>query len=52
MLTDYLPKVAVEVLPPSTPLAAEVLENLNKYPHCMLLTRVGQFYEVPYTVYL
>ncbi|EJF66544.1 hypothetical protein DICSQDRAFT_142135 [Dichomitus squalens LYAD-421 SS1] len=23
----------------------EILENLNRYPHCILLTRVGQFYE-------
>ena len=36
---------------PSTPLAQEVLENLNRYPHCILLTRVGQFYEVHYDVY-
>ena len=27
-------------------LASEVLENLAKFPHCILLTRVGQFYEV------
>ena len=32
--------------PPNTPLATEVLDNLAKYPHCVLLTRVGQFYEV------
>ncbi|RDX56044.1 hypothetical protein OH76DRAFT_1518636 [Lentinus brumalis] len=31
--------------PPSTPLATEVLDNLARYPHCILLTRVGQFYE-------
>ena len=35
-----------EAPPPSTPLAAEILENLSRYPHCILLTRVGQFYEV------
>ncbi|KAI0757170.1 muts domain V-domain-containing protein [Daedaleopsis nitida] len=34
-----------DIPPPSTPLAAEVLDNLTKYPHCILLTRVGQFYE-------
>ncbi|KAI0735350.1 muts domain V-domain-containing protein [Earliella scabrosa] len=34
-----------EAPPPSTPLAAEILENLSRYPHCILLTRVGQFYE-------
>ncbi|KAG6845947.1 hypothetical protein H0H87_010995 [Tephrocybe sp. NHM501043] len=27
-------------------LAQEILENLRKFPHCLLLTRVGQFYEV------
>ncbi|EGO22055.1 hypothetical protein SERLADRAFT_362514 [Serpula lacrymans var. lacrymans S7.9] len=26
-------------------LATEILANLNKFPHCILLTRVGQFYE-------
>jgi len=26
--------------------AAGVLENLARFPHCILLTRVGQFYEV------
>ncbi|KAH9857942.1 muts domain V-domain-containing protein [Lenzites betulinus] len=31
--------------PPTTPLAIEVLDNLARYPHCILLTRVGQFYE-------
>ncbi len=35
-----------EVSPPTNPLATEVLDNLNRYPHCILLTRVGQFYEV------
>jgi hypothetical protein len=37
-----------EVVPgqPSSPLALEILENLAKFPHCILLTRVGQFYEV------
>ena len=27
-------------------MAAGVLENLARFPHCILLTRVGQFYEV------
>ena len=27
-------------------LAVEILGNLTKFPHCILLTRVGQFYEV------
>lgn len=31
---------------PKTPLATEILSNLAKWPHCILLTRVGQFYEV------
>lgn len=31
---------------PNTPLANEILGNLFKFPHCILLTRVGQFYEV------
>ncbi|KAG5648135.1 hypothetical protein DXG03_006089 [Asterophora parasitica] len=30
---------------PQTILAQEILENLRKFPHCLLLTRVGQFYE-------
>ncbi|KAG6861219.1 hypothetical protein C0995_002568 [Termitomyces sp. Mi166 len=30
---------------PRTTLAQEILENLRKFPHCLLLTRVGQFYE-------
>ncbi|KAL5535471.1 hypothetical protein ACEPAF_3565 [Sanghuangporus sanghuang] len=31
--------------PPQNVLAREILENLSKFPHCILLTRVGQFYE-------
>jgi hypothetical protein len=31
---------------PRNQLATEILENLSKFPHCILLTRVGQFYEV------
>ncbi|KAH8120262.1 muts domain V-domain-containing protein [Phellopilus nigrolimitatus] len=30
---------------PRNQLAKEILENLTKFPHCILLTRVGQFYE-------
>jgi hypothetical protein len=33
---------------PRNQLAVEILDNLAKYPHCILLTRVGQFYEVIY----
>ena len=31
---------------PRNVLATEVRENLARFPHCILLTRVGQFYEV------
>ena len=31
---------------PQNQLATEILENLAKFPHCILLTRVGSFYEV------
>lgn len=34
---------------PRSILAAEILDNLAKFPHCILLTRVGQFYEVDLT---
>ncbi|KAJ8494922.1 hypothetical protein ONZ51_g2034 [Trametes cubensis] len=37
--------VRTEAALPSTPLATEILDNLTRYPHCILLTRVGQFYE-------
>ncbi|CAE6422253.1 unnamed protein product [Rhizoctonia solani] len=30
---------------PRTKLAREIIENHAKFPHCILLTRVGQFYE-------
>ncbi|KAI0348697.1 hypothetical protein BDW22DRAFT_119281 [Trametopsis cervina] len=30
---------------PSTPLAKDILDNLSRFSHCILLTRVGQFYE-------
>ncbi|KAG8820621.1 DNA mismatch repair ATPase msh1, partial [Serendipita sp. 399] len=30
---------------PKTGLAVEILQNLERFPHCLLLTRVGQFYE-------
>ncbi|KAH0838474.1 muts domain V-domain-containing protein [Lanmaoa asiatica] len=30
---------------PRNSLATEILSNLSKFPHCILLTRVGQFYE-------
>ncbi|KAI0082196.1 hypothetical protein K474DRAFT_1655535 [Panus rudis PR-1116 ss-1] len=30
---------------PNTPLAADITGNLSRFPHCVLLTRVGQFYE-------
>lgn len=31
---------------PRTQLATGILKNLSEFPHCILLTRVGQFYEV------
>ena len=31
---------------PRNTLAKEILTNLENFPHCILLTRVGQFYEV------
>lgn len=34
------------LLDPKTPLAKSVLANLEKFPDCLLLTRVGNFYEV------
>ncbi|KAK7058773.1 hypothetical protein VNI00_001397 [Paramarasmius palmivorus] len=30
---------------PRSTLAKEITENLSKFPHCILLTRVGNFYE-------
>ncbi|CAL1696168.1 unnamed protein product [Somion occarium] len=30
---------------PDTPLARDILGNLARFPHCILLTRVGGFYE-------
>ncbi|TFY59442.1 hypothetical protein EVJ58_g5777 [Rhodofomes roseus] len=30
---------------PRNLLATEILQNLQRFPHCILLTRVGQFYE-------
>ncbi|KAG9000887.1 DNA mismatch repair ATPase msh1 [Tulasnella sp. JGI-2019a] len=30
---------------PKTQLANDIMENLSKFPHCILLTRVGNFYE-------
>jgi len=32
---------------PSTSLPREIQANLAQFSHCLLLTRVGQFYEVP-----
>ncbi|KAI8995471.1 muts domain V-domain-containing protein [Trametes punicea] len=43
--TAVQPPQDSEIPPPSTPLANEILDNLARYPHCILLTRVGQFYE-------
>ncbi|TFK76899.1 hypothetical protein BDN72DRAFT_16820 [Pluteus cervinus] len=35
----------IEASVPKTPVAREVQENLKNYPNCLLLTRIGQFYE-------
>lgn len=32
-----------------SPVIDEVLQNQKRFPKCVLLTRVGQFYEVPIT---
>ncbi|KAF7971823.1 hypothetical protein HWV62_19825 [Athelia sp. TMB] len=37
--------LAIPVKPPTQMLGGVVLENLAKFPHCILLTRSGQFYE-------
>ncbi|KAH9004188.1 muts domain V-domain-containing protein [Lactarius hatsudake] len=39
------PVNGLPALRPRNQLATEILENLAKFPHCILLTRVGQFYE-------
>lgn len=31
---------------PQTQLARDIYQNRARFPHCILLTRVGQFYEV------
>jgi hypothetical protein len=41
------PKLSPDVSgQPQNVLAREIQENLERFPHCLLLTRVGQFYEV------
>ena len=37
---------------PRNQLATEILKNLSMFPHCVLLTRVGQFYEVGLSYHL
>ncbi|PVG04677.1 putative MSH1-DNA mismatch repair protein, mitochondrial [Serendipita vermifera] len=34
-----------EISGPKTDLAMEIYQNLQRFPHCLLFTRVGQFYE-------
>ncbi|KAF8167902.1 muts domain V-domain-containing protein [Crassisporium funariophilum] len=41
--TDPLP--ATKITRSGSFLAQEIQANLKRYPHCLLLTRVGQFYE-------
>ena len=45
--------VPLEAAPsvPRNSLASEILNNLRRFPHCILLTRVGQFYEVSRSFY-
>ncbi|KAG8966474.1 DNA mismatch repair ATPase msh1 [Tulasnella sp. 419] len=38
-ITEQPPKL------PNTQLSHEIWRNLQRFPHCLLLTRVGQFYE-------
>ncbi|KAI0257296.1 muts domain V-domain-containing protein [Lactifluus subvellereus] len=40
-----LSEYGLSLYQPRTQLATEILGNLSKFPHCILLTRVGQFYE-------
>ncbi|KIY72763.1 hypothetical protein CYLTODRAFT_6570 [Cylindrobasidium torrendii FP15055 ss-10] len=42
--TDEL-ETLEDIEQPKKTLAREIRENLAKFPHCLLLTRVGQFYE-------
>ncbi|KZT74786.1 hypothetical protein DAEQUDRAFT_742256 [Daedalea quercina L-15889] len=42
---DVNPAVYRRMLTPQNVLATEILDNLRRFPHCILLTRVGQFYE-------
>lgn len=30
---------------PTSPLAIDIMHNLTQFPHCILVTRIGQFYE-------
>lgn len=45
LLTECIEEI-VETLQPQTQLSRQIRENLQRFPHCLLLTRVGQFYEV------
>ncbi|KAG8889517.1 DNA mismatch repair ATPase msh1 [Tulasnella sp. 332] len=42
---DKLPLQSSRTVFPRTQLAFDITENLAKFPHCILLTRVGNFYE-------
>lgn len=44
---DYLAAVAQGVIPDS-PLAKQVFQNWRRFPDCIILTRVGKFYEVSF----
>ncbi|KAG9314542.1 muts domain V-domain-containing protein [Chiua virens] len=42
---DILPETDVSLKQPRNSLATSILANRSRFPHCILLTRVGQFYE-------
>lgn len=43
---DKLPLLSARTTFPRTQLAMDITENLSRFSHCILLTRVGNFYEV------
>jgi len=52
LLVKFLPSLFTVKYTKSLPknqLAVEILDNLANFPNCILLTRVGQFYEVSST---
>lgn len=47
-LSEQPTEIPAAAKPPTQMLGGVIMENLAKFPHCILLTRVGQFYEVRY----